>query len=53
MGLAGRRRVEQNYLFSHFSSRWQRWLVGAIPEAVYLARHSAAFALGESLGQFE
>jgi glycosyltransferase involved in cell wall biosynthesis len=43
LGAAGRRRLEENFLFSHFARRWHHWLVEAVPEAVYLARHSAAF----------
>jgi glycosyltransferase involved in cell wall biosynthesis len=41
MGAAGRRRVEENFLFPHFTARWQRWLAALVPEAVYLARHAA------------
>jgi phosphatidylinositol alpha-1,6-mannosyltransferase len=44
LGEAGRRRVEEHFLFEHFSRRWQRWLVELLPEAVYLARQAAAFA---------
>lgn len=44
LGEAGRRRVEGNFLFEHFSRRWQRWLVELLPEAVYRARQAAAFA---------
>jgi len=44
LGQAGRRRVEENYLFEHFAKRWQRWLAMVVPEAIYLARHTAAFA---------
>ena len=40
MGAAGRRRVEQHYLFSHFTARWHKWLASVAPEAVYLARHA-------------
>ncbi len=50
-GEAGRRRVEQNYLFSHFNARWQRWLAALLPEAVYGARQSAAFARSRMLGE--
>lgn len=44
LGEAGRRRVEENFLFEHFSHRWQRWLVEQLPEAVYRARQAAAYA---------
>lgn len=44
MGEAGRRRVEQEFLFTHFTARWHRWLVRQVPEAVYTARQAAAFA---------
>lgn len=44
LGLAGRRRVEEEYLFEHFSRRWQRWLAEQLPEAVYRARQAAAYA---------
>jgi glycosyltransferase involved in cell wall biosynthesis len=44
MGAAGRLRVEQNFLFRHFAGRWQRWIARLTPEAIYLARHAAAFA---------
>lgn len=47
MGAAGRRRVEQNYLFSHFTARWHKWLAGVAPEAVYLARHAQMNAKSE------
>src|SRR6202162_5597587 len=32
MGDAGRRRVEDKFLFEHFSRRWQRWLARGPPE---------------------
>jgi glycosyltransferase involved in cell wall biosynthesis len=44
LGEAGKRRVEENFLFEHFSQRWQRWLVALLPEAIYRARQVAAFA---------
>ncbi len=44
LGEAGRCRVQENFLFEHFSRRWQRWLAGLLPEAVYRARQAAAFA---------
>ena len=54
MGRAGTRRVEGNYLFEHFSQRWRRWLVEVLPEPVYLARQSAAFAsLDSPVPEFE
>lgn len=43
MGEAGRKRVAEKYLFEHFASRWHRWLAKTVPEAIYLARHVAAF----------
>ena len=44
MGRAGRRRAQENFLFQHFSARWQRWLAEVIPEAIYCSRQAAAFA---------
>jgi glycosyltransferase involved in cell wall biosynthesis len=44
LGEAGRRRVEENFRFEHFSQRWQRWLTAVIPEAIYCSRQAAAFA---------
>ncbi len=43
LGAAGRKRVEEQYLFSHFAARWQRWMAEIVPEAIYLARHVEAF----------
>jgi len=43
MGEAGRRRVEQMYRFEHFAARWERWIAGQVPEALYAARQSCAF----------
>jgi len=54
MGQAGRLRVQENFLFEHFSQRWQRWLVEVLPEPVYLARQTAAFApLDSPVPEFE
>jgi len=47
MGAAGRRRVEERYLFSHFTARWHKWLASVAPEAVYLARHAQMSAKSE------
>lgn len=44
MGEAGRRRVELMYCFEHFVARWERWLVSQVPEALYAARQTSAFA---------
>lgn len=44
LGTTGPRVVREKFTFGHFSTRWQRWLASIAPEAVYLARHSAAFA---------
>lgn len=44
MSRAARIRVDQNYMFTHFSRRWRHWLAQVAPEALYLARHAAAFA---------
>lgn len=46
LGAAGRKRVEQQYLFAHFAARWHRWMAQIVPEPIYLARHVAAFAGG-------
>jgi glycosyltransferase involved in cell wall biosynthesis len=46
LGAAGRRRVEERFLFSHFAARWQRWIAEVAPVPVYLARHAAAFGAG-------
>ena len=43
MGEAGRRRVEQMYKFEHFAARWERWVAGRVPEALYAARQTCAF----------
>jgi phosphatidylinositol alpha-1,6-mannosyltransferase len=43
MGEAGRSRVEQMYSFEHFAARWERWLAGQVPEALYVARQLCAF----------
>ncbi len=47
LGAAGRKLVEGKYLFEHFAARWQRWMAQIVPEAIYLARHAAAF-VGET-----
>jgi glycosyltransferase involved in cell wall biosynthesis len=44
MGEAGRRRVAERFLFSHFFARWQRWIAEVAPAPLYLARHAAAYA---------
>lgn len=44
MGHAGHLRARENFLFEHFSQRWQRWLTAVIPEAIYCSRQAAAFA---------
>ena len=44
MGEAGRRLVGEKYLFEHFAARWHRWMAKTVPEAIYLAKHSATFA---------
>lgn len=44
MGAAARRRVQRLYLYPQFVTRWQQWLAGCLPEAVYLARHAAGMA---------
>jgi phosphatidylinositol alpha-1,6-mannosyltransferase len=46
LGAAGRRLVEQKYLFRHFAARWHRWLARIVPAPIYLARHAATFASG-------
>jgi glycosyltransferase involved in cell wall biosynthesis len=43
IGATGRKRMEENFLFEQFAARWHRWLAGVAPEAIYLARHGAAF----------
>lgn len=43
MGEAGRRRVECMYRFEHFAARWERWMAGRVPEALYAARQTRAF----------
>jgi len=43
MGEAGRHRVEQMYRFEHFAARWERWIAGQVPEALYVARQTSAF----------
>jgi phosphatidylinositol alpha-1,6-mannosyltransferase len=44
LGAAGRKLVEEKYLFTHFAARWQRWMARMVPTPIYLARHAAAFA---------
>jgi phosphatidylinositol alpha-1,6-mannosyltransferase len=44
LGAAGKKRVEEQYLFSHFAARWHRWMARVVPAAIYLARHTKAFA---------
>jgi glycosyltransferase involved in cell wall biosynthesis len=44
LGAAGRTLVEKQYLFSHFATRWQRWMARVVPTPIYLARHAEAFA---------
>jgi glycosyltransferase involved in cell wall biosynthesis len=44
LGDAGRQRVLRAFQFEHFSRRWQRLLVELLPQAVYLARQTAAFS---------
>lgn len=48
LGAAGRRRVEDNFLYAHFAARWHRWLADIAPDAVHVARDSAAFAPSKS-----
>jgi phosphatidyl-myo-inositol dimannoside synthase len=43
MGEAGRKRVERMYRFEHFAARWERWLAGQVPEALYAARQTSAY----------
>lgn len=40
LGAAGRKLVEEKYLFAHFAARWQRWMEGVAPEAILTARQS-------------
>jgi glycosyltransferase involved in cell wall biosynthesis len=40
MGAAGRRLVEEQYLFARFAARWQRWMEEVAPEAIQMARQS-------------
>ncbi|MCL4524204.1 MAG: glycosyltransferase family 4 protein [Acidobacteria bacterium] len=42
MGAAGRKLVEDKYLFAHFAARWQRWMEEVAPEAVRAARDAGA-----------
>jgi glycosyltransferase involved in cell wall biosynthesis len=49
MGKAGRRRVEQMYRFEHFVTRWERWLAGQVPEALYAARQMFAFTTAQAV----
>jgi len=44
MGEAGRHRVEQSFRFEQFAARWERWVTGRVPEAVYAARQTCAFS---------
>ena len=54
LGDAARQRVQKSFQFEHFSQRWQRWLVEVLPEPVYLARQTAAFApLDSPVPEFE
>jgi glycosyltransferase involved in cell wall biosynthesis len=46
LGEAGRKLVEEKYLFAHFAARWQRWMARVVPAPIYLARHAATFAGG-------
>jgi glycosyltransferase involved in cell wall biosynthesis len=48
LGAAGRKRVEERFLFCQFAERWHHWLASVAPEAIYLARHTAAFAAGSN-----
>jgi glycosyltransferase involved in cell wall biosynthesis len=49
MGEAGRRRVERMYRFEHFVTRWERWLAGQVPEALYAARQTFAFTAAQAV----
>jgi len=44
LGAAGRKLVEDKYLFAHFAARWQRWMEGVAPEAIREARNASDFA---------
>jgi glycosyltransferase involved in cell wall biosynthesis len=44
LGAAGRKLVENKYLFAHFAARWQRWVEEVVPEAIRMARNVADFA---------
>jgi mannosyltransferase len=43
LGAAGRKTVEEKYLFEHFAARWHRWMAQLAPEQIYLAKHEATF----------
>jgi glycosyltransferase involved in cell wall biosynthesis len=38
LGEAGRRRVLREFLFEHFTARWENWLLGVAPEALRVAQ---------------
>jgi phosphatidylinositol alpha-1,6-mannosyltransferase len=46
LSAAGRKTVEEKYLFEHFAARWHRWMAKVAPEPIYLARHAATFGGG-------
>ena len=48
LGEAGRRRVERMYTFDHFAARWERWIAGQVPEAIYAARQGGCFSLARA-----
>jgi phosphatidylinositol alpha-1,6-mannosyltransferase len=43
LSAAGRKTVEEKYLFEHFAARWHRWMAQVAPEPIYLAKHAATF----------
>jgi glycosyltransferase involved in cell wall biosynthesis len=43
LSAAGRKTVEEKYLFEHFAARWHRWMAQVTPEQIYLAKHAATF----------
>ena len=49
MGEAGRQRVERMYRFEHFAARWERWVAGQVPEALYAARQTFAFTSAQAV----
>ncbi len=44
LGAAGRKLVEEKYLFAHFAARWQRWMEEVAPEAIRAARQAKIFS---------